>query len=174
MFYDKAYMHAYFTLADDSGMVLTKVQNATSQTIFIGAIVNVRAEIASYKERIYLKTKEISKIQNVEDGYAQLATVSIPKEDKFPDFDGKRWIKPFNWKLENFVNLYSVALQEERKLGWIGIGITIFLIAFLMPLPIAIIVLIFGPILILMGLISSETLVRSYENLEKRRAATSP
>jgi hypothetical protein len=174
LFYDKAYMHAYLTLADDSGMVLAKVQNAASQTIFVGAIVNVRAEIASCNERIYLKTKEISKMQDVEDGYAQLATVSIPKDDVLPDFDGKRWIKPFNWKSENFVDLYSVALQEERKLGLIGIGIAVFLIAFFIPLLIGILALIFGAVLILIGLISNETLVKSYESLQQRQTAAPP
>jgi len=171
LFYDKAYMHAYLTLADDSGMVLAKAQNEASQTIFVGAIVNVRAEIVSCNERIYLKTKEISKMQDVEDGYAQLATVPIPKSDVLPDFDGKRWIKPFNWKSENFVDLYSVALQEERKLGLIGIGIAVFLIAFFIPLLIGILALIFGAVLILIGLISNETLVKSYESLQQRQTA---
>ena len=171
LFYDKAYMHAYLTLADDSGMVLAKAQNEASQTIFVGAIVNVRAEIVSCNERIYLKTKEISEMQDVEDGYAQLATVPIPKSDVLPDFDGKRWIKPFNWKSENFVDLYSVALQEERKLGLIGIGIAVFLIAFFIPLLIGILALIFGAVLILIGLISNETLVKSYESLQQRQTA---
>jgi hypothetical protein len=169
LFYNKAHMRAYLTLADDSGMVLAKVQNASSQTIFVGAIVSIRAEIASHEDRIYLKTKEISKMQNVEDGYAQLATISIPKENDLPNFDGRRWVKPFDWKMENFVDLHSVSLQEERKLGLIGAGIIIFLIAFLMPLPVAALMLIFGPMLILVGLISNETLVKSYESLQQKQ-----
>ncbi|MGB9714002.1 MAG: hypothetical protein ACPLZC_03365 [Candidatus Bathyarchaeales archaeon] len=171
LFYDKAYTRAYLTLADDSGMVLAKVQNAASQTIFVGAIVNVRAEIAVYRERVYLKTKEISKMQDVENGYAQLADVSIPKSDVLPDFDGRRWIKPFTYTSENFVDLYSVALQEERKLGLIGIGVAIFFIAFFTPLLIGILMLVSGAILILIGLISNETLVKSYESLQQRQTA---
>lgn len=171
LFYDKAYTRAYLTLADDSGMVLAKVENAASQTIFVGAIVNVRAEVATYQERVYLKTKEISKMQDVEDGYAQLANVSIPNGAVLPDFDGRRWIKPFKYKSENFVDLYSVALQEERKLGLIGVGVAVFLIAFFMPLLIGILMLVFGAILILVGLISNETLVKSYEILQQRQTA---
>jgi hypothetical protein len=106
LFYDKAYMRAYLTVADESGMILAKVQNAVSQTIFVGAIVDVRAEIAFHNERIYLKTKEISKMQSVEDGYTQLAAMPLPEKNELPEFDGKRWIKPFDRKTENFVTLH--------------------------------------------------------------------
>ncbi|MEM3673393.1 MAG: hypothetical protein QW468_04130 [Candidatus Bathyarchaeia archaeon] len=69
-------------------------------------------------------------MQDVEDGYAQLANVPVPKGAVLPDFGGQGWIKPFKYKSENFVDLYSVALLEER-LGLIGVGVAVFFVAFL-------------------------------------------
>jgi|GEM_PF-6177418 hypothetical protein len=97
-------------------------------------------------------------MQDVEGGYAQLANVSIPNNTVLPDFDGRRWIKPFAYTSENFLDLYSVALQEERKFGANRHRDSHISDCLFMPLLIGIPVLLFGPILILIGLISSETL----------------
>jgi len=115
LYYDTPYTKAYLTIADDSGVILVKIQNAVSQTIFNGAVLNIRGEIAEQEGKFYLKTKEISKMQAVEDGYQQLTEIPLTDENSLPDFEGKRWIKPA-WKTEKLLSLYSVALREERKL----------------------------------------------------------
>jgi len=168
LYYDAVNIRAYLSVDDDSGMVLSQVQNAVSQTIFLGAVVNIRGEIALHKGKIYVKTKEISKMQTAEDGYSQFAGIPVPNESELPEFEGKRWVKPFDWKTKKLVDLYNVALQEERKLHWVGIGVIIFLLGFLMPVIIAIFMLAAGFLLMFGGVINKETRVAGYEALQPK------
>lgn len=167
LYYDTPYTKAYLTIADGSGMVLVKIQNAVSQTIFNGAVVNIRGEIAEHEGKFYLKTKEISKMQAVEDGYQQLTEIPLIDENGLPDFKGKRWVKPA-WKTEKLLSLYSMALREERKLGWIGMGVVLFLIAFLTPVFIAILLFLFSFLLIILGIITTETYIAGYETSQQK------
>jgi len=171
LYYDATYRKAYLTVADDSGLILAKIRNAISQTIFNGSVVNIRGEIAIHERRFYLKTKEISKLQAVEDEYQRLVKIPPHKRD-LPNFEGKRWVKPA-WKTEKLLNLYSVALREERKLELIGLGFVIFLIAFLTPVLIGILLLFLGFLLIIFGLVTTETNVVGYEPLQLKLKSTS-
>ena len=105
LYYDAVYQRAYLTVADDSGMILAKVQNAASQTIFTGAVVSVRGELAVHEGKIYLKTKEISKMQTVEDEYSNLVNITLIEESELPDFEGKKWVKPSSWNNKKIVTL---------------------------------------------------------------------
>jgi len=167
LYYDAVYQRAYLTVADDSGMILAKVQNAASQTIFTGAVVSVRGELAVHEGKIYLKTKEISKMQTVEDEYSNLVNVTLIEESELPDFEGKKWVKPSSWNNKKIVTLRSVSLEEGVKLGRVGFGVGLFLIALLMPLIVGVFMLIAGVSLIFLGIINKETDIKAYETLQQ-------
>jgi hypothetical protein len=152
--------------------MLVKVKNAVSQTIFNSSVVNIRGEIAEREGRYYLETKEISKLQAVEDEYQRLVEIPLFEEGSLSDFEGKRWIKQA-WKTEKLLSLYSVALREERKLEWIGLWVVLFLIAFLTPVFIAIPVFLLGFLLIIFGLITTETNIVGYEPSQSKLKSTS-
>ncbi|MGC9346017.1 MAG: hypothetical protein ACP5ER_04410 [Candidatus Bathyarchaeales archaeon] len=61
-----------------------------------------------------------------------------------------------------------MALQEERKLRWIGIGVALFLIAFLTPVFIAILLFLLGFTLIILGIITTETCIVGYETSQQK------
>ncbi len=170
LFYDVADTGAYMTISDYSGMILIKVQNAASQTIFVGAIVSIRGETALYEGKTCFKAKDVSKMQPVEDGYSQLAELPVPKGGDLADSEGKRWTKPTGWKTGKFSGLNSVTLKEESRLTWVGVGLAVFLIAFLTPIIVAVPMVLAGIMLILAGLIAKETVVTQYEALELQGA----
>jgi len=170
LFCDVAYTRAYMTVSDDSGMILIKVQNAASQTVFVGAIVSIRGETALYEGKTCLKATDVSKMQPVEDGYSQLAELPVPKEGDLADSEGKRWTKPTSWKTGKFSGLNSVTLKEESRLTWVGVGLAVFLIAFLTPIIVAVPMVLAGIMLIFAGLIAKETVVTQYEALKLQGA----
>jgi hypothetical protein len=165
VYYDATGLRAYLTVADDSGVILSKVQNAVSQTILVGAIVNVRGKTAIHKGKIYLKTNEVTKIQDVEEGYSQLADISVPKEDEISSFEEKRWVKLWKGKP---LTLKSVSFQEVRRLEWVITGIMVFFLGFFVPIEVSAPILVGGIGLIIFGLYSKHARVTGIEVLEPK------
>ncbi|MCD6431774.1 hypothetical protein J7L33_03610, partial [Candidatus Bathyarchaeota archaeon] len=86
---------------------------------------------------------------------------------ELPDFEGKKWVKPSSWNNKKIVTLRSVSLEEGVKLGWVGFGVGLFLIALLMPLIVGVFMLIAGVSLIFLGIINKETDIKAYETLQQ-------
>lgn len=163
LYYDSIDRHVYFTVADRSGMVLVKVTEGSSQTIFTGAVVHVRGKIALHDNKVYVTTKDISKMQTVEDAYTEFAEVPIPEESDVPTLDGKKWVRPFKQKTERLTKLYSVTLKEGRKISFIGYGLVLCIVALFLPVIIGGPLFFLGIILMVFALFMKEAKVTGYE-----------
>ena len=171
LYYDSIDRHVYFTVADRSGMVLVKVTEGSSQTIFTGAVVHVRGKIALHDNKVYVTTKDISKMQTVEDAYTEFAEVPIPEESDIPTSEGKKWVRPFKQKEERLTKLYSVTLKEEKKISFIGYGIAACVIALFLPIILGAPLFFLGIILMFFALFTKEARVTGYEILQRNATA---
>jgi len=168
LYYDSFESHAYFTVADPSGMVLVKVVEGNSQTILLGAIVHIRGKIALHDKRVYVTTKDVSKMQTVEDAYTEFAEVPVPKESDIPNLEGKKWVKPFKQEIERLTELSSVTLEKERNINFIGYGIVACIIALFLPIILGVPLFFVGIILMFYTLFTREARVTGYEVLQRK------
>lgn len=82
IYLDISRYEAHLIVEDGKGRILIKVKKASSQTVMIGAIVNVRGALRLYEDRLFIESSNIFKLQPVGDEFSELAEIPVPKEEK--------------------------------------------------------------------------------------------
>jgi len=158
MYYDGS-RRVYLTIADTSGRILVLVRESISQALYVGSIVSVHGSVLLRNERILISANDIHKLQEVEDGFQQLATIVTQPSADLPQYEDDRWIKP----VEQIERVKTAVFARNRKVEYAILGVVLVCLAFL-PIPfLSCLFCVAGIILIFVGLITETTTVTSVE-----------
>jgi len=160
----------YLTTSDSSGAyMLVEVKESISQALNVGAIVQIRGSVVLSKGRIMMRTTDIHKLQEVEDGFQQLANISLASLSDLPDYEGDRWVKPRG----DMERIKSAVFAKNKNSEYAIFGILFCCLA-VIPIPfLNCVFCIGGLILILFGLLTEKTAVTSVEQAFLKKAVFS-